>query len=102
MVDNRIVIPNKSRVLGTVTKAKRAGRISGRSEIQLRLNEVQLADQTVIPLHATIIRVGFDPVDPAKEGDPSLKGDSGSGGDIGTIGKAGAQGAIIGVLSGGV
>ena len=100
-VGDQIVLPNASKVSGTVTKAKRAGRLKGRSEVQIRLDEIQLGDGTMVPLHATIVRVGFDPVDPAKGKDPTVKGDSGSGGDAGAIGKAGAEGAIIGVLTGG-
>ncbi len=100
-VGDQIVLPNASRVHGTVTKAKRAGRLKGRAEIQIRLDEIQLADSSVVPLHATISRVGFDPVSPEKGKDATVKGDSGSGGDAGTIGKAAAEGAIIGILSGG-
>jgi Ca-activated chloride channel family protein len=101
LVDNQVVIPNKSWVRATVTKAKRAGRLAGRAEIQLRFDEIKLADGTVAPLHASITRVGYDPVSPANGGDPSLKGESGKGGSVGTVAKAGAQGAIIGVLSAG-
>ncbi len=101
VVENQVVIPNKSSVRATVTKAKRAGRIGGRAEIQLRFDEIKLADGTFAPLHASITRVGYDPVDPTKKGDPSLKGESGSGGNAGTVAKGAAQGAIIGVLSAG-
>jgi Ca-activated chloride channel homolog len=101
LVDNQIVVPNKSLVRATVTKAKRAGLVAGRSEIQLRFDEIKLADGTVVPLHASITRVGYDPVDPKKEGDPTVKGEPGSGGDVITVAKAGAQGALIGVLTAG-
>jgi VWFA-related protein len=101
VVDNQAVIPNKSRVRGTVTKAKRAGRLFGRAEIRLRFDEVELADGTAVPLHAMLTRVGFDPVSPEKGADPSLKGESGTGGDVGAVVQGGMQGAIIGVLSAG-
>ena len=101
VADNEVLIPNKSLVRATVTKSKRAGRISGRSEIRLQFNDVRLPDGTELPIKATITRMGFDPVD-AKEGDdPELKGEAGAGGDAKDVAGASAQGAIIGVLTGG-
>lgn len=100
--DNEVLIPNKSLVRATVTKAKRAGRISGRAEIQLQFIDVRLADGTVVPIKATITRMGFDPVDPQDGEDPKLEGEGASGADAKTVASAGAQGAIIGVLAGGM
>jgi VWFA-related protein len=100
-VENRVVIPNQSWMRATVTKAKRAGRLAGRAEVQLRLDEVRLADGTTFPLRATIVRVGVDPVGATKDGQPRLKGDAGTGGSIGAVASAGAQGALIGVLAAG-
>jgi len=101
VVDNQVVIPNKSQVRGIVTKARRAGRLWGRAEIQLRFQDVLLADGTVLPIKATITRMGFDPVDPKSGEDPRLKGEAGNGGDLKTVASGTAQGAIIGVLSAG-
>jgi VWFA-related protein len=99
--ENRVVIPTRSWVRATVTKAKRAGRLAGRAEVQVRLDEVRLADGTSFPLRATIVRVGVDPVGATKDGQPRLKGEAGTGGSIGAVASAGAQGALIGVLMGG-
>ncbi len=101
LVENQVVIPNKSQVSGTVTKAKRAGRLRGHAEIQLRLDEVRLADGSMVPLQAAITRAGFDPVDSTEGKDPSVKGESGAGEDVGVIVQGGAQGAIIGVMTAG-
>jgi VWFA-related protein len=101
VVDNQTAIPNKSLVHGTVTKSKRAGRLGGKAEIQLRFDEIRLADSSVAPMHATITRVGYDPVSPNPGGDPKIKGDSGPGGNVGAVIAGGAQGAIIGVLTAG-
>ena len=100
--DNQVLIPNKSLIRATVTKSKRAGRLSGRAEIQLQFNDVRLADGTVLPIKATITRMGFDPVDPKDGENPKLKGEAGAGADAKTIASGSAQGAIIGVLTGGV
>lgn len=101
VVDNQTAIPNKSLVHGTVTKSKRAGRLGGKAEIQLRFDEIRLADSSVAPMHATITRVGYDPVSPNPGGDPKIKGDAGPGGNVGAVIAGGAQGAIIGVLTAG-
>jgi len=101
VVDNQVLIPNKSLVQGTVIKVKRAGLLFGRAEIQIRLDEIKLADGKTVPLKATITRVGFDPVDQEAGKDPKLKGESGGEGDAKSVASASAQGAIIGVLSGG-
>ncbi len=101
VVDDTVVISNKSRVKGTVTEAKRAGRLFGDAEIRLHLDEIQLADGNMVPLNAVITRAGFDPVSADKDEDPRVKGESGAGEDIGVIAEGGTQGAIIGVISGG-
>ena len=100
VVDNEVVIPNNSLIRGTVIKAKRAGRLFGRAEIHLRFDDVKLADGTVLPIKATITRMGFDPVDPKAGEDPKLKGEPGEDGDAKAVATGAAQGAIIGVLSG--
>jgi len=101
VVDEQVVIPNRSGVRGIITKCKRAGRIKGRAEVHLKIEEIRLADGSLLPLSASITRVGFDPVDSKEGEDPEIKGDSGTGGGAGAIVKGGAQGAIIGVLTGG-
>lgn len=99
--DHRTVIPTGALVRATVTKCKRAGRLVGNAEINLRFDEILLPNGKPVPLRATITRVGFDAVDHDKDGDSKIKGEPGSGGDAETIVKAGAQGAIIGVMSAG-
>ena len=101
LVDNQILIPNQSWVRATVTRAKRAGRLFGRAEVHLRFDEVRLADGTVVPLKATITRVGFDPVNDAQGGDPRIKGEAGKTGSIGQVAQGGLQGVLIGVMTAG-
>jgi Ca-activated chloride channel homolog len=101
IVNNEALIPNKSLVRGTVIKSKRAGRISGRAEIQIRFDSVKIADGTLLPIKATITRMGFDPVEPKAGEDPKLKGEAGSGADAKTVARTSAEGAVIGVLTGG-
>ncbi len=100
-VENQLVIPSGSLVKATVTKCKRAGRLGGRAEIQLRLDEVRLSDGTMSPLRATITRAGLDLLAANKGGQPSIKGESGAGGSAGQVLSGGIQGAVIGVISAG-
>lgn len=99
--DNQVAIPEKSLIRATVIRAKRAGRLFGRAEIQLRFDDVKLPDGTVLPIRAAITRMGFDPVDPKTGEDPKLKAGSGEDSNPKAIATGSAQGAIIGVLSGG-
>ena len=103
VVDNEVVIPDKSRIKGTVTKSKRAGLLFGRAEIQLRFDEITLPDGSTVPFKATITRVGFDPLDSGtKTGeDPNIKGEAGAGGNAKDVASASAQGALIGIIYGG-
>jgi len=101
VVDNQVLIPNNSLIRATILKAKRAGRLFGRAEIQLRFDDVKMPDGTVLPLKATITRVGYDPVDPKSGENPKIRGEAGAGGDAKAVASASTQGAIIGVLSGG-
>jgi Ca-activated chloride channel family protein len=101
VVDEQVVIPNGSSVQGLITKSKRAGRLKGRAEVHLKIEEIRLANGSLLPLSASITRVGFDPIESKDYKDPKIKGDSGTGGDVGAIVKGGAQGAIIGVLTAG-
>jgi VWFA-related protein len=96
-----MILPNRSQVRGTVTKTKRAGLLFGRAEIHLRFDDVRLPDGSVIPLKATITRVGFDPIDLQKGKDPKIQGEAGGGAaDARAVAGASAQGAIIGVMTG--
>ncbi|MBM3788951.1 MAG: VWA domain-containing protein [Acidobacteria bacterium] len=99
--DGRIAIPRGSVVRGTVTNAKRPGRLFGRAELQLRLDDVLLVDGTRLDLDATIVRVGVMQLVQGKSDDPKVEGDKGSGADAGAVLSGGVQGATIGVIAAG-
>ena len=97
--DDKVAIANKSLIRGTVTKAKRAGQLFGRAEIRLRLDDIQLPDGSEFPLKATIIRAGFDPLDPQNGKDPKIQGEGGgTSGMVEIIASGAAQGALLGVF----
>ena len=84
-VDGKVVIPQGSQVNGVVVNAKESGRLSGRAQLGLALESVQVGDETYNISTNTISRV--------------------SGGhkkrNIAWIGGGGAGGAIIGAIAGG-
>jgi hypothetical protein len=97
-VDGRIVIPDGSRVQGTVTVVERAQRPARGGRLNLSFDRLLLDDGTTVDLSARIVQVHED---------------FGSGGTVkqGAIGAAiggilgkvigGTKGAIVGVLLGG-
>ncbi|HEY8147600.1 MAG TPA: hypothetical protein VIK51_01620 [Vicinamibacteria bacterium] len=97
-VDGRIVIPDGSRVQGTVTVVERAQRPARGGRLNLSFDRLLLDDGTTVDLSARLVQV---------------KEDIGSGGTVkqGAIGAAiggilgkvlgGTKGAIVGVLLGG-
>jgi hypothetical protein len=97
-VDGRIVVPDGSRVQGTVTVVERAQRPARGGRLNLSFDRLLLDDGTTVDLSARIVQV---------------KEDIGSGGTLkqGAIGAAiggilgkvlgGTKGAIVGVLLGG-
>jgi len=100
LVDGRIVIPAGTYVSGEITEAKRPGRVKGRGEIMLRLNNMILPNGYQVSLLATpndASTGGADTVD--KEG--KIKGDTDKMRDAKTIGETTAGGATIGAITGG-
>ena len=97
-VDGRIVVPDGSRVQGTVTEAERAQRPARGGRLNLSFDRLLLDDGTTVDLDARLVQV---------------KEDIGSGGTVkqGAIGAAiggilgsvlgGTKGAIVGAVLGG-
>jgi Ca-activated chloride channel homolog len=96
-----VAIPRGSEVRATVTKVRRPGRLAGRAELCLHFDDVRLADGTVLPLDASIVRAGFTQIQNTKNGDPKLKGEGGNGGNLMVVGQGGLQGAVLGASMGG-
>lgn len=99
MVDGKITIPAGSYVSGEVTEAKRAGRVKGRAEIRIRLDNLILpngyqASFDAIPRDAGT--GGNETV--GKEG--TVQGDSNKAGDVNTVAQTTMAGAGIGAIAG--
>ena len=100
-VNNKIVIPMGTFVRGQILEAKRPGRIKGRGEFRIALEQMTYPNGYTIDLRATpssVDRDGQEGVD--SEG--KIKGPSSKGRDVATVLLATGGGAYIGALAGGI
>jgi hypothetical protein len=100
-VNNRMAIPMGSFVRGEILEAKRPGRIKGRGEFRIALNQMTFPNGYTIELKATpnsVDRNGQEGVD--SEG--KIKGPSSAGRDTATVLVVTAGGAYIGTLAGAI
>ena len=100
-VNNKIAIPLGTFVRGQILEAKRPGRIKGRGEFRIALEQMTYPNGYTIELRATpssVDRDGQEGVD--REG--KIKGPSSKGRDTATVSVASGGGAYIGALAGGI
>jgi hypothetical protein len=100
-VNNRIAIPMGTFVRGQILEAKRPGRIKGRGEFRIALQQMTYPNGYTIELRATpssVDRDGQEGVD--SEG--KIKGPSSKGRDTATVLLATGGGAYIGAITGGI
>ena len=100
-VNNRIAIPLGTFVRGQILEAKRPGRIKGRGEFRIALDQMTYPNGYTIDLRATpssVDRDGQEGVD--SEG--KIKGPSSKGRDVATVLLATGGGAYVGALAGGI
>ena len=97
-VDGRIVIPDGSRVQGTVTEVQRAQRPARGGRLNLSFDRLLLDDGSTVDLTARLVQVKED----IGSGDTVKQGAIGAaiGGILGKV-LGGTKGAIVGVLLGG-
>ncbi|MFZ0413695.1 MAG: hypothetical protein WBD23_08600 [Candidatus Acidiferrales bacterium] len=98
LIDSRIVIPAGSFVSGEVTEAKRPGRVHGRGEIRMKLNNVILPNGYQASFNAIPTGAGTGGNESVgKEG--TIKGDTSKGQDVGTVADTTIAGAGIGAIA---
>jgi len=85
VVDNETVFPKGSEVYVKLSKVQQAGRVSGRSELQLQLDRIYLGRKSYLVQSSTYVSTG------ASQGGRTAK----------TAGLGAAIGAAIGAISGG-
>lgn len=98
ILNGKIVVPAGSWVNGTVTEAKRAGRVKGRAEVMMRLTTLILPNAYVISLVAGPSDAGTGGKETTdREG--RIKGDSDKARDAGTVIDTTMAGAGIGAIA---
>jgi hypothetical protein len=98
-VNGRLVIPVGSYVTGTVTEAKRAGRVKGKSALALEYDSITLRTGVARDLRARPDSVGAKGNLDRTEG--RIEGDGNKAGDAGRVAQTTAVGTGIGAVVGG-
>lgn len=96
-----LTIPRGTRVHGIITYLKRAGRIKGRAEMNLRFDELEFPGGTTVPIEATVLSIEDRADETVKDEEGTIQGRGTKGKDAAKIGAASGLGALLGVLTGG-
>ena len=97
-VNERLVIPRGSYVVGTVMEAHQAGRVKGKSDLSLRFESVTLPNGVTRTFRSLPGSVDGRGDLNRKEG--KIEGEGNKGGDARTVGETTAAGTGIGTLAG--
>jgi len=97
-VNGYLVIPRGSYVAGTVIESQRAGRVKGKSALNLRFDSLTLPNGVTRDFRS---RLGSaDASGNLDRSEGKIKGDGNKGGDARTVGQTTAAGAGIGTIAG--
>jgi hypothetical protein len=99
-VGDQIVIPEGSVVRGRVMRVEKAGRVTGRAEMDLRFDEIELPNGSQLDISASLTDLdAADKEEVTEEG--GVKGEGSKKRDATTIGVGAGIGAAIGAIAGG-
>jgi len=100
VINNHIVIPPGSYVMGTVTEVQKPGRIHGKAGLYVRFDSLTLPNGVTRDFRSRLGQIdarGDERLD-RKEG--KIQGDSNKGSDVRTVAETAAGGASIGAIAG--
>ncbi len=98
-MNNRMVIPQGSYVMGTVTNSVRPGKVKGKGEFYLRFDSLTLPNGVTRDFHAALSNIDGGAPGTVDRAESGVKSDGGVGEDMKTIGKTAGVGAGIGGLA---
>ena len=98
-VNGRLVIPQGSYVMGTITASVRPGKIKGKGEFFLRFDSLTFPNGVTRDFHATLSNMDGAAAGTLDRAESGVKSDGNVGGDMKTIGIGAATGAGIGGLA---
>lgn len=96
-VDNTIVIPVDTYVLGRVVNTERAGKVAGTAEMTINFHTLQLATGATIPIYTSLGGAGGAV---ERSGEAGVSGDTSRGQDVTVVGTRAGTGAAIGGVTG--
>lgn len=96
----RIVIPAGSYVAGTITSAKRAGRVKGKSELYLRFDSLTLPNGVTRDFRARLGGLDGRASEDFDRSEGKIKGEGTKGQDAMKVGTAAGAGTSVGVIAG--
>jgi type IV secretion system protein VirB10 len=95
------LIREGTRIYGTISHLKRAGRIRGRAEMELQFSRIEISRGYSLSLNAKMVGLIQNPMRRIESEDNTITQNSGVKGDLGRIGASAGIGALIGVITGG-
>lgn len=103
VVDDQVLIPTGTEIYGAVSHLKRAGRVRGRAQINLRFDEIRFVDGRRAVIDANVVGIERRSGEQIKQkdGEGVILAPGGKGDDAKSIGKASGVGGLIGLISGG-
>ncbi|MEQ1948009.1 MAG: hypothetical protein ABL995_12520 [Bryobacteraceae bacterium] len=102
LIDNRIVIPPGSYVMGTITDIRRPGRMKGRGEFHLRFDSLTLPSGATRDFRAHVTGLDGRANEELDHREGTIRSEGNKAGDVRAAGEAAAAGASIGALAGSV
>ena len=99
-VQNRIVIPAGSYVMGTITSTKRPGKVRGRGEFYLRFDSLMLPNGVTRDFSGTLSALDGRASEDLDKDEGVVTGEGNKSGDVRAVGETAAWGASIGGLAG--
>jgi type IV secretion system protein VirB10 len=102
MSDGRILVPPGSHVAGTVTFAKRPGRVKGRGELFIRFDSLTLPNGVTRSFRSRAGALDGETKGDFDREEGTVRGESDKGGDARKVGETASAGASVGAIAGSV
>jgi type IV secretion system protein VirB10 len=99
-INNRIVIPAGSYVMGTITNTKRPGKVKGKGEFFLRFDSLMLPNGVTRDFRARVSALDGRASEDLDKDEGVVRSEGNKAGDVRTVGETAAWGASIGGLAG--
>ena len=96
LANGHIVVPQGSRVTGTITEVKRPGRVKGRGELQVRFDSLTLPNGVSRDFRADLGAIDARDDQKLKREDSKISGAGDKSGDLGKVVGATTAGTVIG------